>query len=80
MGSSHIERLRTFLPENNPFQLSDNPDVHFHGILGGRILRSDHVQSYEAEVGRIRPSRIIMQIGGNDLDSKDVKGVSGVPD
>lgn len=80
MGSSHIERLRTFLPENNPFQLSDNSDIHFHGISGGKILRSDHVQSYEAEVGRIRPSRIIMQIGGNDLDSKDVKGVSGVPD
>lgn len=80
IGSSHIERLRIFLPEDNPFQLSDNALVHFHGISGGRILRSDHVQSYETEVRRIRPSRIIMQIGGNDLDSKEVKGESGVPD
>ena len=33
---------------------------------------------YEAEVGRVRPSRIIMQAGGNDLDFKDVKGDSKV--
>lgn len=80
IGSSHIERLRIFLPENNPFQLSDNPDVQFHGISGGRILRSDHVRSFEAEVERVRPCRIIMQIDGNDLDSKDVKGDSRIPD
>lgn len=74
IGSSHIERLRQFLPDNNPFQLSDNPEIQFHGISGGRVLRSDHVQSFETVVGSVRPSRIVMQIGGNDLDSKDVSG------
>ena len=74
MGSSHIEKLRRFLTENNPLRLSHDSPVHFHGISGGRILRSDHAQSFETEVGRRRPSRVIIQIGGNDLDSKDLKG------
>ena len=73
MGSSHIEKLRLFLSESNPLQLSGESEVHFHGILGGRILRSDHVKSFETEVGRTKPSRIIIQIGGNDLDSVDIK-------
>ena len=44
-----------------------------HAISGGRILRSDHVKSLESAVGRTRPSRVILQIGGNDSDSEDVK-------
>ena len=73
MGSSHIEKLRLFLSESNPLQLSGESEVHFHGIPGGRILRSDHIKLFETEVGRTKPSRIIIQIDGNDLDSVDVK-------
>ena len=72
MGSSHIEKLQLSLSERNPLELSSETEVHFHGISGGRIYKSDHVKSFEFAVGRTRPSRVILQIGGNDSDS-DVK-------
>ena len=46
--------------------------VHFHGISGGRITKLHHVRETEDHVRLIQPTRIYMQIGGNDLDSVDI--------
>lgn len=68
-----IEKLRLFLSESNPLELSGETEVHFHGISGGRFLRSDHVKYFGTAANHTRPSRVIIQIGGNDLDSVDAK-------
>lgn len=76
LGDSHIRRLEHFVLKrhpNNPFCLQGPViPVHFHGISGGRITNRHHIQFFETSLQQFHPNRIILSIGGNDLDVQDL--------
>ena len=78
LGSSHICKFENFIKKKgtvNPFQLvTPRPRVKFLGISGGRMNKPGHIRQFEDAVQIIRPDKIIIQIGGNVLDCKDIPG------
>ena len=75
IGSSHVNRLERYLYEQfpgcNPFRLEGAVcDVNFCGVSGGRIASSSNVRTWEDSIGRHKPGSVIVQLGGNDLDSE----------
>ena len=76
LGSSHTNKFEAFIAKKsseNPFCLEcPRTVVLFHGISEGRITKLYHVPEMEDHVRLIQPTRIYMQIGGNDLDSVDI--------
>ena len=74
LGSSHICKFENFIKKKgtvNPFQhVTPRPWVKFLGISGGRMNKPGHIRQFEDAVQIIRPDKIIIQIGGNDLDLK----------
>lgn len=74
IGSSHVNRLQQYinnLPASDNFNLNGHDTVFLFGISGGRIKNNNHCLSWENEIIRVSPNRVLVQIGGNDLDCGD---------
>jgi len=73
LGHSFIKRLRRFVLDNSPdygldFNLSDSVNIFWHGV-GGRTIAK--VQQHDlAEIIRIRPHIVYLEIGTNDLSQR----------
>ena len=66
-------------PGPNPFGLTDDScRVDFCGIGGGRLSSRCHVRMWEEAVERYEPDSLIVQVGGNDLDSECGVSADGV--
>lgn len=75
VGSSHIRWLEKFLLSmncNNNFNLQPQPVINFNGISGGKLCNADHVRRFERSISLCKPTYLIIQVGGNDLDSSSV--------
>ena len=76
LGSSDICKFENFINRKNsenPYCLDDpRIDVHYYGISGGRIYNDKHRDRLQKAVSTIKPDRLILQIGGNDLDSANL--------
>ena len=71
LGSSHVNRLQQYVnnrPALNNFHLNGQNTVALFGISGGRIKNNNHCVSWENEIIRVSPNRVLVQVGGNDLD------------
>ena len=74
LGSSHIEKLRLFIqagPSLYNFDCHDRK-IECFGISGGKIENSTHVKLLENKINTLRPKRVVVQIGGNDLDTAGI--------
>ena len=49
IGSSIFGNLQLFLTKSMSMQMSDEAEVHFHGVSGRTILRPNEVNSFENE-------------------------------
>lgn len=71
IGSSHVNRLQQYINNHlasDNFNLNGHDTVYLFGISGGRIKNNNHCLSWENEIIRVSPNRVLVQIGGNDLD------------
>lgn len=78
IGSSHIKRLESYIKRIDPvspFSVRD-VSIQFHGISGGRLCSSSHVNSFDRTISNLKPNALIIHIGGNDLDQPgmDIEG------
>ena len=74
MGSSHINRFEHYIqnrPALNNLNIQGNVTINYFGISGGQVLKSDHCQQWETAMQLYQPEHLVVQIGGNDLDSAD---------
>ena len=73
LGTSHICKFENLIKKKgtvNPFQLvTPMPRVEFLGISGRRMNKPGHIRQFGDAVQIIGPDKIIIQMGGNDLDS-----------
>ena len=70
LGSSHINRfLKHYLNklQQQEFNLDGNI-IKLFGINGGRIGNNDHCRRWETYIEQVKPTHIIVYIGGNYLD------------
>lgn len=77
LGSSHIRCLEMFLCQkngSNTFMLDPQPEIRFVGISGGKVTNKHHVRRWERCISQYRPKYLIVQMGGNDLDSLTMTG------
>lgn len=51
------------------FRVDGLSDFHYCGISGGKLNKNEHVNRFRAAINRYQPKGLIVQIGGNDLDS-----------
>ena len=74
LGSSHIEKLRLFIQADPSLYNFDCHDrkIECFGISGGKIENSTHVKLLEDKINTLRPKRVVVQIGGNDLDTAGI--------
>ena len=74
IGSSHVNRFEKFVKEQGleNFNIESNVDVRFCGISGGKITSTAHVNRLSRAIELQRPEFVIVQIGGNDIDSTDM--------
>ena len=75
IGSSHIKRFEHYIDRKDTlsnFQLPKVTEVHFKGISGGKINNANHVHIFEQAIIEHKPSGVLVQIGGNDLDKPGV--------
>ena len=56
----------------NASDLHPRPIVHFAGIGGGKVMDITHVIPRESNIAHYRPSYMVVQFGGNDLDSAGI--------
>ena len=71
IGSSHVNRLQQYINNHlasDNFNLNGHDTVYLFGISGGRIKNNNHCLSWENEIIWASPNRVLVQIGGNDLD------------
>jgi hypothetical protein len=71
IGSSQVNRFQQYInnhPAFDNFNLNGHVTVSLIGISGGRIENNNHCLSWENEIIRVSPNRVLVQIGGNDLD------------
>ena len=74
-GSSHVRRLEQFIltrPSLDTFALIDGPEIHFYGISGEKISRSNDLANISSKIQEIQPKHLILHIGGNDLDNNNI--------
>ena len=74
-GSSHVRRLQQFIlnrPSLDNFALIDGPEIHFYGIRGGQISRSNDLSNISSKIQEIQPKHLILHIGENDLDNNNI--------
>lgn len=74
LGSSHVNRLSSFINSSPKLHNFDQHrcNIVFTGISGGKILNDNHLRVFENAIRAHRPAWIIIHIGGNDLDRKDI--------
>ncbi|KAK3103405.1 hypothetical protein FSP39_018966 [Pinctada imbricata] len=74
LGSSHINHLKTFVRQRGCTDFNFHPPIHVHlfGISGGRLQASSHVRLLKNEIRAVKPNALVIHIGGNDLDRKNV--------
>ena len=75
IGSSHIKWFEKYFIKTEHlanFNLQEVTSVHFKGIGGGKINDVNHVQIFEKAIIDYKPTSVILQIGGNDLDKSGV--------
>lgn len=78
IGSSHVKRLQSYMqskPELKNFNLNNvNVKTHLYGISGGNITNSRDVKKLNSFINTVgaSPKCLIIQIGGNDMDSLDI--------
>ena len=73
LGSSHVGHFRNYMRrhKHNKFNIENLETVNYCAISGGKINNSSHIQVYKEAIARHKPSCVIIQLGGNDLDSCD---------
>jgi hypothetical protein len=62
-GSSHVRRLEQFIlnrPSLDNFSLIDGPEIHFYGISGGQISRSNDLSNISSKIQEIQPKHLIL--------------------
>ena len=66
IGISQVNRLQQYI-NNHPafenFNLNGHATVSLIGITGGRIKNNNHCLSWENEIIRVSPNRVLVQIG-----------------
>lgn len=71
MGSSHVNRLRTYINSNCStiiFSFGNELLVRVYGISGGRVNKKEHCTRWQRVISDIRPHHLVFHAGGNDLD------------
>ena len=75
IGSLHVLCLEAYIKSHhrhNFYELQpNNVDVKFCGISGGKVCESSHIRRFKSVIASFHPSKLFVQIGGNDLDTKD---------
>ena len=66
MGSSHITRLNNFISKYD--MNLKNHTIRIQGVNGGMV---NSLYRYLTEVHEFRPDMVLLQIGSNDIGSKD---------
>ncbi|KAK3106079.1 hypothetical protein FSP39_012201 [Pinctada imbricata] len=71
IGSSHINHLDRYINRSGlrSFDLNNEHSVRLFGVNGGQLSNTSHISRLERAIVNNRPNQLILQIGGNDLDS-----------
>lgn len=71
-----MKRLKSFIGADRPaesvFNISGLKEVNYFGLSGGLINKGHHLSVILSAVRRYNPQHLIVFIGGNDLDSRDL--------
>lgn len=74
VGDSHVRRFENYMKgslRNETFNISDLGIFDFCGISGGSIANHAHTRAILSAVRNTRPQHVIVNLGGNDLDSSE---------
>lgn len=74
VGDSHVRRFENYAKgslRNDTFIVSDLEIFDFCGISGGSIANHAHTRAIISAVRNTRPQHVIVNLGGNDLDSSE---------
>ena len=76
IGDSHVKRFGAYIGNRRAsselFDIVNLPHVDFFGISGGAVNNSRHLETFLAAVQHYRPTCLIVHLGGNDLDCREV--------
>ena len=76
IGDSDVKRFDAYIGNRRAsselFDIVNLPHVDFFGISGGAVNNSRHLETVLAAVQHYRPTCLIVHLGGNDLDCREV--------